>query len=115
LTNNANPTPQKQNHTLVAQAKFYSGLIPPPDSMEQYEKILPGSADRILTMTEKQEAHRIKMEEKQLSISSISSKLGLIGGFIIIMTVVLLGGYLIIVNKPIEGFVSLIGGLGILI
>ncbi len=41
-----------------------SGPIPPPSMMEQYERTLPGSADRILKMAENQSEHRQWIEKK---------------------------------------------------
>jgi len=94
------------------QAKLHVGLIPAPETLREYNEILPGSANRILTMAENQESHRIKMEAMVVKNGSINSTLGLIGGFIVLMTVTLIGGYLILNNKPIEGFGALITGVG---
>ncbi|MFQ7172706.1 MAG: DUF2335 domain-containing protein [Thomasclavelia ramosa] len=41
----------------------YSGPIPHPSDFEQYERVLPGAADRILTMAENQSAHRQTLEK----------------------------------------------------
>lgn len=48
---------KKSDSVLMAQA--YSGPLPVPQHFEQYEKILPGSADRILAMAEKEQQYRI--------------------------------------------------------
>jgi len=40
------------NHFLQVHQSQYSGPIPPPESLEYYEGILPGAADRILRMAE---------------------------------------------------------------
>lgn len=72
----------------------YSGPIPPPDILRGHEAVLPGSADRVLKMAERQLEHRIAMENKQLDHSiksetklinteSSLSYLGLIAGFLI--------------------------------
>ena len=43
--------------TGIAAAKAeFSGPIPPPSIIEGYERVLPGSADRIISMAEKQSA-----------------------------------------------------------
>lgn len=64
----------------VIQGEF-SGPIPPPSIIEGYERVLPGSADRIITMAEKQSEHRQKMEEKMISAESRDSLLGVIFAF----------------------------------
>lgn len=43
-----------------AQMEF-SGPLPPPQILGQYDQVLPGAAERILQMAEKQQNHRIDM------------------------------------------------------
>lgn len=44
---------QAQNSSVVAvQQATYSGPIPPPAAMEQYERIVLGAANRILAMAD---------------------------------------------------------------
>ena len=50
-------------NSLISQEYFFSGPVPPPEMLAQYEKILQGSADRIFTMTEKRINHSIEMEK----------------------------------------------------
>ena len=46
------------------EQKSYSGPLPAPEDFAEYEKILPGSTDRILKMAEKQVDHRISSDNK---------------------------------------------------
>ncbi len=46
----------------------FSGPIPPPEALEKYEHILPGAAERILSMAEKNNDHNIKIENRRLDI-----------------------------------------------
>jgi len=57
-------------------SQSYSGPLPPSDEMAQYEETLPGSADRIITMTENQSKHRIEMEKLDLPIQHEQFKRG---------------------------------------
>ena len=41
----------------------YSGPLPPPAIMQGYEDVLPGAAERILAMAEKQLDHRMHLEK----------------------------------------------------
>lgn len=66
----------------VMQSEF-SGPIPPPNMIKGYEEILPGAADRILTMAERQSAHRQDMERKIISTESRDSLLGIIFAFML--------------------------------
>lgn len=63
---------------------MYSGPIPPPESLARYEEILPGSADRILKMAEKQQEHRMILETKVVGSQTVQSKRGQVFGFIIV-------------------------------
>ncbi len=57
-------------------SQTYSGPLPPSEEMAQYENTLPGSADRIITMTENQSKHRIEMEKIDLPIQHEQFKRG---------------------------------------
>jgi len=50
-------------HQLVAQVtqETYQGPIPPPSLLQEYDAVVPGSAERILAMAERQSAHRDKI------------------------------------------------------
>lgn len=45
-------------------AAQYSGPLPLPQHYAQYEEILPGAADRILSMAEKEQSHRHGEDDK---------------------------------------------------
>lgn len=64
----------------VMQSEF-SGPIPPPNMIKGYEAILPGAADRIITMAEKQSSHRQEMERKIIFAESRDSLLGILFAF----------------------------------
>lgn len=66
----------------VVQSEF-SGPIPPPSIIEGYERILPGSADRIIAMAEKQSLHRQKMEDIMIKSESRDSFLGVVFAFLL--------------------------------
>ena len=47
----------------------YSGILPPPEMLNQYNMIEPWLADRIVKMAENQQGHRFGMKEiKEYSI-----------------------------------------------
>ena len=48
---------------------FYFSPIPHPDMMEGYQKVLPGSPDRILSMAERQQKHRHNVDKSLVRIS----------------------------------------------
>lgn len=86
----------------------WSGPLPPPSALQSYEEVLSGSADRILTMAEKQTGHRIYMERTALRGTLTRSYWGLAAGFLISALVIGGGIYVISLGHDWAGG-SLIG------
>lgn len=94
-------------------AEFYSGVIPPPEHLREYELILPGSADRLITMAEKQSKHRQNLET--ITIKS-DIRLGYLGWFsTTLITVIqsLIAYKLISSGQLISGIVLIVAVLAI--
>lgn len=94
-------------HKMVVSKASWSGPLPPPQAIQKFEEILPGAANRILEMTEKQSAHRIDMEKKVVERGSIHSLLGMIFGFII-SVIAIVGGIYLIINDYVWPGVAMI-------
>lgn len=62
-------------HQVFREIEF-SGPMPPPNILNGYEKILPGAADRILSMAETQSKHRQLMEKKMIEAEARDGLLG---------------------------------------
>ena len=75
-------TELKQVVEEVIQSEF-SGPIPPPSIINGYEEVVPGSADRIIRMAEKQSEHRQHMEEIMIKTEARDSLLGILFAFIL--------------------------------
>ena len=81
--------PQRLERALLAvitkMSFSYSrqGPLPPPQELAEYDRILPGSADRIIASSERQLNHRISIEQQTISSQNKQSGLGQIFGFII--------------------------------
>jgi uncharacterized membrane protein len=93
--------------SLMLQAQF-SGPIPPPAILDQYNKILPGAAERIICMAEQQGDHRRHLEKVTIEANAFSEKLGPILGFIIAMTAIVGGIWLISKGLKIEGLAAVL-------
>jgi uncharacterized membrane protein len=104
---------RKQVQTLIAES--FSGPIPHPYIIEGYEKVLPGSADRILSMAETQAKHRQDLEILRMKSDIRNERIGMVLSFIMILTVLLVGTILLLNNKQVEGLATLLGGGGILV
>lgn len=86
---NPSQPPQPGDRRLVASISRtevnWSGPIPPPEVLEKYNAILPGMAERILAMAEKQSNHRQDLEKKVIGADVIKSYLGMIFALIIVL------------------------------
>ena len=65
--------PGAQFH-LAVQQSYWQGPYPSPDAVERFEKLLPGSFDRILTMAEETQRAQIKTVENAQSFLQSDTK-----------------------------------------
>lgn len=56
---NAPPTERQQAQVMAQQ---WSGPLPPPAALDQFNQIIPNGAERIMAMVEREQAHRIAEE-----------------------------------------------------
>lgn len=92
----------------------HSGPIPDPITLERYEQILPGSADRILKMAEDQTEHRQDIERTVIRSRSRDSLLGVISGFILASLTIVSGTYAVIKGYQWSGaFLGTTGLVGV--
>ncbi|MGD0655383.1 MAG: DUF2335 domain-containing protein [Thermoguttaceae bacterium] len=73
----------------------FSGPLPPPNILEQYNKIVPGAAERIIAQAERQTEHRINIESKVIDSEITRSSNGLIAGTIVALACII-GGCLLV-------------------
>lgn len=94
----------------MMESLTFSGPLPHPSHFAEYEKILSGSADRILKMVEEQSAHRRKMEERYLKDSVYTSRMGVIFAFLLGLSCIV-GGVILGINHKgwLAGVISLTG------
>jgi uncharacterized membrane protein len=115
------------DHELAGSvvAAWY-GPLPPPTLLAEFDKVIPGAAERILTLAERQAAHRQSLEAKEQVLREIQTRqdfelsrdalvkefriaaVGTISAFVLSMTTVLLSFWAIFHGYSIEG--SILGG-----
>ncbi len=76
----------KKGGVSVSQTSIYSGKLPSPEMMKQYNVVEPTFANRILTMSEEEQRHIHKIENKQLNVSVIMAIFGILSGLIALGT-----------------------------
>ena len=72
--------------TSFEYSSLYSGPLPPPVHLAHYEQVQAGLADRIISMAEKEQAHRIDTEQRALRASISSHRWGqFLGTFLAVL------------------------------
>lgn len=88
---------------ITSYVESYHGPIPSPNTLREYESILPGSAERILQAFEQQTLHRQSLEDRVITSDIRRSYIGLFAGFIVAMTAICGGLYVAVTVSPIAG------------
>ena len=89
------------------RAELHQGPLPAPRAMEEYDRILPGSAQAILDMATGQQTHRfdmdhraIDLEEKYLEAYRERSKWGQVLALVITFGALALAAYALHLSYP---------------
>jgi uncharacterized membrane protein len=91
LTKSKKPT--KQSTQVVAQQSHYSGPIPQPEDLQNYEDIQKGFAERIMSMAENESIHRQEIELKIINSEKNLNLFGQLFATIMGLSVIALMGY----------------------
>ena len=67
----------------VRQSSTFSGPLPPPEALTQYESVLPGAAERIFQMAERELRHRQSIEGTIVNGDSRRAYLGIVLGTLV--------------------------------
>ena len=102
------PPGERQDGIILAHAEVvasWDAPLPPPAAFQMYENTLPGAADRILQIAERQQIHQHNLETADLATTnrivtgdSRRSYLGIILAFVLAMTGLLGGIFLIAIG-----------------
>ena len=112
-------SPDTPGQSVAVLATSWTGPLPPPDILQQYDAVVPGAANRILMMAENLRQHRIDMmkaasdrEDKALSLvdktlsgDASRSKLGLWLGFVVVLVCIGTAAWLASTGKTVFGLV----------
>jgi uncharacterized membrane protein len=134
MSRKSNPV-TKQNNTIAVRQEIsasFSGPLPHPDLLKKYNEIIPGLAEAIVDMAQKQQAHRFKIEEqevrqkddiielnkrdsdqcdKALNIDSRNSLLGLVFAFLTVALIMSTSAICAYFNHPVSSAIIGAGGV----
>ena len=112
---NENPglTPHTQGSDLVVrQEAYFSGPLPPPSLLAKYNDVIPNGAERIMAMAERQSAHRESLEARVINGNVASQTRASYFAFIVLLSAILGGIFLLHEGKSIVGLSTIITSVG---
>ena len=80
-----------------------TGPLPPPSMLAEYDRIIPGAAERILNLAEQQTKHRIELEKSAIRSEISRSWTGLWMGLIVSLAAIGGGVLVAILASPTAG------------
>lgn len=96
----------------VEASSSFTGPLPPPAMFGKYEELVPGSAERILAMAEKEQSYRIDIGSKTVDAAIKSGKMTNYFALITSLTSILMATLLALTgNAPIAFLVGSPGAL----
>lgn len=97
-------TERHQQGRLIAVSAEYRGPLPPPQMLAEYDQILPGAADRIISIWEREAVHRHGMQTEGQALLGREVNRGQLFTFITSLVILGVGGYIAIAGNNITGF-----------
>ena len=82
--------------------------LPSPDELAKYEKIVPGGAERLIELAEQRAAHREATERRALEAEVKAEQVRTIIGFILALSVGILGGMLLLQGSELAGLILIL-------
>lgn len=95
--------PQAEREVFFEKLEIYKGDLAHPETLKGYNSLYPEAAKKIIDNGIAESEHRRKMENKYIENNSKSYRLGQILGFIIALSIVGCGTFLIFTGNQISG------------
>lgn len=86
-------------HVMTLTRSVHSGPLPAPETLEHYERILPGAANRVFTMAENEQGIRRQENSKVLH----NDRIKIIGSVGVSMAMIAAGVYCGTIDQPALG------------
>lgn len=95
--------PSEQREAIIAVVErqlSHSGPLPPPAQLREYDAVLPGLAERIVRLTEREQEHRHQIVDLTVRRSARLRDRGQLLGMLALVLVLAFGGLLIWAGQP---------------
>ena len=117
--NGQKPTSHSGGAALEMRSQSFSGPLPPPELLGRYKSMCPGSADRIITLAEREAEHRrsiehavVAAEVQQGQRDSREAQRGQYCALAITLSAIAAGAYTALSGHEIAGSIIGVGGIG---
>lgn len=100
---------EKPRGPLLVARSMFSGPMPPPELVREYELILPGAAKYFFSALERQALHRHEMERRTLDAAICNETVGMWLAFVLAVIVIGAGTFLIHEGKDPQGLSLIVG------
>lgn len=104
----AEPALERTVQILEAKLNLHRGPLPSPEALEAYERIQPGTAERMMRRWEVQSDHRMDQEARQIDANIKARTRGQYTGMVVALTVIVGGFVAIYLDKPLAGIAALV-------
>ena len=112
-------SPEEKRAGAIIQAAVemsrFSGPLPHPDDLAKYEQVLSGASDRIISMAERQAAHRQSLEKAVILSNVAIQKWGLGSAFVLALIAIGGGVWLSLKGLSGVGLTAIISALAALV
>jgi uncharacterized membrane protein len=93
----------------------FSGPLPPPNLLRQYQDIQPDFPERLLSLTEQEAAHRRDVTRKAMRLDAVETVIGQVFGLVVALAAMTMVGYLGYLGYPVASVVFGFGALSSLV
>jgi uncharacterized membrane protein len=92
----------------LTQERVHRGPLPTPETFADYDRVLPGAAERILKMAENQQVHRHGIESAVVNGNVSQERLGPIYGLVVATLSIIAGFVLAFTNHEVSGLSAIL-------
>jgi uncharacterized membrane protein len=102
-------TQRVERQLVQIRREIHRGPLPSPAMLREYEDVVPGLAERIVRLTEKEQDHRHYSDKRNFDDSLDIAKRGQHYGLVVVLVGFFISAALVLLGHPIPG--TIIGGI----
>jgi uncharacterized membrane protein len=87
VSESVEPAPPDVAEATYTAIRAHIGPLPPPEVLARYERLLPGSAERLFQMVERDQTHRFSLEHKIVDREARVAMMGQVFGLLVALAV----------------------------